>query len=341
MNRNIIKWLLIAAVIAGAAAYLLLDGGLGGKKEQDSEDNTAVTETVEATVDEPVPFPIEAPEEASEEITPVHPEYDTDIEDDTDDEDLDEDEDDFVVDDEVVEQMLLQMTQEHDGPLSDDGEAPRLVIKKAKLAVAPFVLYRGTPQEEAIRFVPECGVRAGLIAEFDQKDIHVKYLGDQRWSVHCYTSFGKFNQENEGSSRVSASINFVYAKKGEIAGINGKREHLDGFFRITRKSVVQTGGEWFDYDEHRRVHRICTDQSAASGRFESFGGGYGKSGYTDCFSGLPDSFSFMDKHLKWEDDQVGFKPYTTKVGMADVRRAISKNSTDPTLVRLYLDFSFE
>jgi len=345
MNRNVIKWLLIIAVIAGAAAYLLLDGGPGGKKEQDLEENTAVAETIDAALEDPVSPPIEAseevPMETPEEITPVNPEYDTDIEDDTDAEDLDEDEDDFVVDDEVVEQMLLQMTQEHDGPLSDDGEASRLVIKKAKLAVAPFALYRGTPQEEAIRFVPDCGVRAGLVAEFEQKDIQIKYLGDQRWSVHCYTSYGNFNQENEGSSRVSASINFVYAKKGALAGRNGKREHLDGFFRITRKSIVQTGGEWFDYDEHRRVHRICTDQSAASGRFESFGGGYAVSGYTDGFSGFPESFSFMDKHLKWEDDQVGFKPYTTKVGMSDVRRAISKNSTDHSLVRLYLDFAFE
>lgn len=33
MNRNVIKWLLIAAVIAGAAAYLILDNGKGGKEE--------------------------------------------------------------------------------------------------------------------------------------------------------------------------------------------------------------------------------------------------------------------------------------------------------------------
>lgn len=34
MNRNVIKWMLIAAVIAGAAAYLIIDSGKGGKKEK-------------------------------------------------------------------------------------------------------------------------------------------------------------------------------------------------------------------------------------------------------------------------------------------------------------------
>ena len=346
--RNVIKWLLIAAVIVGAVAYLLLDGSLGGKKEQDLEENTVATETVDATPEETVPLPTEAfgeePMEAPEESTPVNPEYDTDIEYDTDDEDLDEDEDDFVVDDEVVEQMLLQMTQEHDGPLSDsdDGEGSRLVIKKVKLAVNVFLIYHGTPLDEIIRFVPDCGVRKGLVAEFDPKDIHIKYLGDQRWSVHCYTSFGNFNQENEGSSRVSASANFVYIRKKEEfkKGVYATREHVDGFFRITRKCVTQTGGEWFDYDEHRRVHRICTDKSASSGSFQSLGGGY-----EGNFFGQPDSFSFMDKHFLWEDDKVGFKPYTTKVGMADIKQHEEKNrrenkKTEPTLY-LSLDRAFE
>jgi len=334
----------ISLAMIGAVSVLpyLVEKWTNSEDKSSKKEDTAITETVdpvmELTGDEGEGFlALEdtgaLPTEEPREITPADFDFEEDVE------EIEDDEVDFFVDDKVVEQMLSQMTQEHDGPLFDDGETSRLVIKKATLSVDVISLYTDTPQHELLRTVSDCGARKGLYAEFDQDDIHIQYLGDQRWSVRCQTSYGDFNQENEGSFRVAASVNFVYTRRKELykGAVYATREHLDGFFRIARKCVTQTGGEWFDYDEHHWVHRICTDQSAASGRFESLGNGLAQNG---SFSGLPKSFSFVDKHFLWEGDEVGFKPYTTKVGMADIGR-VNRDKEGQLYLYPPLSLSFE